>query len=195
MAAQRIATENPLTIAIPQIHDPAAMEFAINRLAEIANGDLITPHERIYYAQVALDAMGRYAADPVKYAFYDLVRIQESIVKSLDQPALAEFAAQALGNLGTARAQRMLSDVASHTGRPIEVRRAAAAAFRAAVRRQHLQLTTQEILLQYDRYNLSEHLDRETQQVLGHVLDTIEGRGAESPPPQPPHVEEPAPAS
>ena len=35
-------------------------------------------------------------------------------------------------------------------------------------------LTSQEILLQYDRYNNSEQLDRETQLVLGSLLNSIE---------------------
>jgi hypothetical protein len=55
-------------------------------------------------------------------------------------------------------------------------------------------LTTTEVLLQYKLYNLSEHLDRETQAVLGHVLDTIEGAGLETPASQPAYVEEPPPS-
>ena len=37
-------------------------------------------------------------------------------------------------------------------------------------------LTQQDILLQYDRYNASETLDEQTQQVLGGILDSIERR-------------------
>jgi hypothetical protein len=163
-------------------------------LAALAGPDFLTPRERIYFAQVALEAFARYAAEPEVYSFYEPARVQDSLVKAIDQPELAPFAARALGMLGTARGQRALVEVASQHARPIEVRQAAAVAFREAVAREHLQLTTKDVLLQYQIYNLSEHLDRETQVVLGHVLDTIEGARLETPPPQPADVEEPAPS-
>jgi hypothetical protein len=37
-------------------------------------------------------------------------------------------------------------------------------------------LTQKDILRQYDRYNASETLDKQTQQVLGGLLDSIERR-------------------
>jgi hypothetical protein len=45
-------------------------------------------------------------------------------------------------------------------------------------------LTTDQILLQYNRYNASETADADTQRVLGSLLDTIESRrtGASQPP-------------
>jgi HEAT repeat protein len=191
--ARQVAREHPLIEVFPEIRDPLTLDFAIARLATLAGPDFITPRERIYFAQVALEAFARYAADPVLYRFYEPARVQEAIIKAVDQPELSVFAARALGMLGTARAQRSLVDVTSQHGRPIELRQAAAVAFREAVAREHLQLTTKEVVLQYQIYNLSEHLDRETQVVLGHVLDTIEGAGLE-PTPQAAHVEEPSPA-
>jgi hypothetical protein len=115
-------------------------------------------------------------------------------VKAVDQTALAPLAIGVLGTLGTALAQRTLVDVASESGRPLAVRQAAAAAFRTAVAREHLQLTTKEILLQYDRYRLSEPLGPETQALLRHVLDTIEGKIEEPPSPNPADVQEPLPS-
>jgi hypothetical protein len=37
-------------------------------------------------------------------------------------------------------------------------------------------LTTAQILLQYDRYNQSETLDKPTQELLGSILDHLEAR-------------------
>jgi HEAT repeat protein len=192
--ARYVAKGDPRTEVFPEIHDAATLDFAIGRLAAIAGPDFITPRERIYFAQVALEAFARYAAAPGAYAFYEPARVQDSMIKAVDQPELSLFAVRALGMLGTARAQRSLVDVASQHARPLELRQAAAVAFREAVAREHLQLTTTEVLLQYKLYNLSEHLDRETQAVLGHVLDTLEGAGLETPASQPAHVEEPAPS-
>ncbi|MEN6493458.1 MAG: hypothetical protein ABFD16_04125, partial [Thermoguttaceae bacterium] len=55
-------------------------------------------------------------------------------------------------------------------------RKAALAAFQQSVTKHGVLLTSQEILMQYDRYNQSEKLDRDTQQVLGSILDSIETR-------------------
>jgi HEAT repeat protein len=195
IAARRIAGSDRLTAVFPMIYDAASLDYAMRRLLAIADGDFVTPQEHLYYAQVALDALARYADDPVMYRFYEPARVQLSIAKALDEPELAPLAAKALGRLGSAAAQRALVDVASHIGRPIDVRQAAALAFRQAVIREHLQLTTKEILLQYERYNQSASLDRQTQLVLGHVLDTLEGVREEPPPSHPADVEDPNPAS
>ncbi|MBW3596225.1 MAG: hypothetical protein KY475_03005 [Planctomycetes bacterium] len=185
LAAQTIAFGDPLIVAIPQIYDPVTLDFAATRLTALAPHGPVLPVERLRFAGVAIDALGRYAAAPVKYSFYRLPQVQESVVKAIDLPDLAVPAARALGSLGTTLAQQSLVNVASQHARPLEVRQAAAEAFREAVARQNLQLTTDEILLQYDRYNRSERLDPETQAVLGHVLDTLEGVG-EEPPASPP---------
>jgi hypothetical protein len=59
---------------------------------------------------------------------------------------------------------------------PIEAREAVADAFASAVKRSGTMLTTDEIQLQYERYNASENQPVETQKVLGRVLDVIESR-------------------
>lgn len=193
--ARRIAAGDRLTEAFPQVYEPATLDPVTRRLVTLAGGDIVTPPERIHFARVALDALGRYAADPVRYGFYHVVSVEDSLIKAVNQTELALPALHALGQLGTAAAQRTLVDTASQHARPLEVRQAAAAAFRVAVARQHLQLTTQEILLQYNRYNLSERHDRETQLVLGSVLDTIEGGGKEPPAALTPDVEASPPSS
>ena len=64
--------------------------------------------------------------------------------------------------------------MASENSRSLAQRRAAASSFALAVAHRGLLLSREEILLQYDRYNRSAELDRETQQVLGSILDAIE---------------------
>ena len=85
-------------------------------------------------------------------------------------------AAPVLGGLATPGAQAALVDVASNPSFDLIDRQAAAKAFAAAVARRGVLLTTRAIGTQYDRYNASEGLDAETQQVFGSVLDVIEAR-------------------
>ena len=65
-------------------------------------------------------------------------------------------------------------DLAARLTQPIDVRQAAALAFAGSVRRYGIQLTKAEILQQYDNYNASAKQDKETQEVLASILDTIE---------------------
>ena len=64
--------------------------------------------------------------------------------------------------------------MASQPGRPLAHRQAAAAGFAQAVERRGIMLTSDEILIQYDKYNRSRIQDAETQQVLASILDAIE---------------------
>ena len=58
----------------------------------------------------------------------------------------------------------------------MDVRQSAQQAFDQAVEDHRLLLKREAILLQYDRYNASANLDKQTQNILGAILDTIERR-------------------
>jgi hypothetical protein len=57
------------------------------------------------------------------------------------------------------------------------MRQAARDAFHVAVNKRGLLLLRTKIMQQYDRYNQSAALDKDTQQLLGSILDTIETKG------------------
>lgn len=103
-------------------------------------------------------------------------RLEELVQAAYRVPTLATQAVTILGNLSTPRCQKMLVDQASQVEQPLDARKAALAAFQQSVTKHGVLLTSQEILMQYDRYNQSEKLDRDTQQVLGAILDSIEAR-------------------
>jgi hypothetical protein len=97
---------------------------------------------------------------------------------ALYRPATATTAITALSTLGTPESQRTLVNLASQSSLSNEVRRNAAKAFRTSAQARGVLLTTDEILAQYDRYNASAEADAETQEILGAVLDAIEGARA-----------------
>ena len=78
--------------------------------------------------------------------------------------------------MGTAKAQKALVNTASRNSLDLVSRQSAAEAFDRAVQKRRVMLTQQDILRQYDRYNASETLDKQTQQVLGGILNSIERR-------------------
>ncbi len=112
-----------------------------------------------------------------QYSFYNLFRQEPAFITAVSVSSLTRYASPVLGFMGTPKAQEALVNTASRNSLDLVSRQAAAEAFGRAVRKRRVMLTQQDILRQYDRYNASETLDKQTQQVLGGILDSIE-RGA-----------------
>jgi len=168
--------EDTLTTVFPRIHDSEMAGFEVSRLVALAGRNLMTPDERVDQAAAALDALAFLAERSEPQPVYDLVRHETSVIRALTAPGLSAEAARVLGRLATPKCQTALVDFISQHARPIEDRKAAAAALDEAVARRGILLTKAQLLLQYNRYNSSETLDKETQAVLGHVLDTLESK-------------------
>jgi hypothetical protein len=168
--------DDRFALAFPLPHDAPGLAFFTRRLLDRAGRMTIDEPERFTQASQALDALIAFGEQPEVYGFYDLMRHEDPIERALFTPGLTQQAARLLGMLGTPRAQRALVNRASQNATDLAGRQAAAAAFAAAVALRGTLLTTAEIEQQYDRYNESEHLDTETQAVLGSLLDAIEKR-------------------
>lgn len=171
---ESVTASDPLTETFPRPHDTVGLSVASRRLLERAGDDLATYDERMMHAETAIDHLAKLAEDSKRYGFYDLLRIESSIEQAANTPALANKATHVLGLFGTPTAQRLLVSLASQNARQLSQREAAAQAFETAVARRGLLLARNEILLQYDRYNQSKTLSRETQAVLASLLDSIE---------------------
>jgi hypothetical protein len=168
--------EDRLTYVFPAIADSEVAAELVLRLERIAGRNLIGRDERMDMASAALDALADMVDQPPTGPKWDVLRHESQVIRALAVPGLTPKAARVLGLLGTARSQTALVDFASHFGRPIEDRQAAAAALAEAVKRRGPMLTRQQIRQQYDRYNASETQDAQTQAVLGSILDIIESR-------------------
>lgn len=142
-------------------------------------------------AQQAVAWAGRLAADRLDR--YDARRLSAGLERALWQPQASAAAAAVLGELGTPSGQRALADFASNTTQPLAARQAAGAALVKSVARFGTRLTTQEIVLQYERYNRTEQQSKDEQQLWGSILDAIEAgkRSAEAIPPSRPDTQTP----
>jgi hypothetical protein len=170
--AQRLANEDPLVLAAPRPHGEGALATLVERAVALADRPLADKKVRIEQAGKALDWLAKLleAGAP-----YDELRRDAALVnRTLFVPDLAEQSIRVFAALGTAESQSALADYASATSIPIATRQAAAAALAASVQRFGTQLTSAQILRQYDRYNASETADADTQQILGQILDVIE---------------------
>jgi hypothetical protein len=170
--AQLIAKNNPLVLAMPRPHAESALAALVEQTLSLAGSPPVAKEVRTAQAAQALAWLAKLLAEGSPY---DELRRDASLVNrtlhvnELSAPSLALLAA-----LGTAESQAALADFASAQNLPIESRRQAAAALAANVQRAGLQLSRDQILRQYDRYNASETAGPETQQLLGQVLDIIE---------------------
>jgi hypothetical protein len=170
--AERIAREQPLTLAFSRPHDEQSFQWQMGQLAALGPRAFVGHAERQRQAALALDLLAALSVAP--QGIYDLRRMEDSVLTALYNPALSTKAAAVLANLGTPESQRALVDTASRSGLPLEVRKAAVEAFRRNSQKHGILLTTGEIRRQYDRYNNSRSLDAAAQQVLGLILDCIE---------------------
>jgi CheY-like chemotaxis protein len=171
---QMITAADPLAETFPRPHDEVGVSLAARRLLDRAGDNFASFEERTMHASLALDHLARLAKESGTYSFYDLLRTEAAVTQAMSTPELTDQAARVLGLFGTPTAQRSLVTLASQNARRLKERQVAAKAFSMAISRRGLLLARNEILLQYDRYNQSKVLDRETQRVLSSLLDAIE---------------------
>lgn len=168
------AETDDLARAMPYVHTVPTLDFQMTQLFRKAALAFVPYSERQRQAVVSLNHMARLASDPAAAKRYDVLRLEPAALSAIRTPGLAPHAAPVLAGLATHHAQLALVELASDANVDIVERQAAAKAFATAVARRGVLLTTGEIGIQYDRYNASETLDPDSQQVLASVLDTIE---------------------
>ncbi len=170
--AKRLAAAFTRTIAFPQATDVETIEKQAGHLLALRGRLAVGGDVRQRQAELALAWLADLSGS--SQAVYDLRRCERVLQDALQSQNHSAAAAAALANLGTHGAQRALVDLASQSSRPIGMRQAAEAAFAKSVPLRGIQLTSDEIVRQYDRYNASRDLNEATQKVLGSILDTIE---------------------
>jgi hypothetical protein len=170
--ARHLVRNDPRAEAFPRPSSDETVRWQVEHLAA-RWGDMLPAAERKRHAASALDWLAQLSG-PAAGALYDLSRVEAPVAAALAVPGLSAKACAVLGNLGTPESQQALVDLASRKSAPLAERKAALGAFRTAVQRRGILLTTPKIRLQYDRYNQSAQEDSATQAVLGMILDCIE---------------------
>jgi hypothetical protein len=171
-AAQRMAAEFPRVYATVRPHSPGDLEKDVARLQKLAGRSLVTGPEMHAQAEQALIWIGE-LADQGNVP-YEMQRLAPSVVRALFFNDLTATAAATLAKLPSAAGQQEMVNLASLRTTPIALRRELAKAFDENIARFGVQLTSDQIVAQYERYNLSVDADKDTQQVLGLLLDSLE---------------------
>lgn len=171
--AQRIADDHGTTvIAVARPHSAEATASLAERLVAQLPSGWPTSEERLARAEAARTAI----AELIKQGpgFYGFDRRRDEVMAVLGAGD-KESSLTTLVGLGTPDSQVRLLEAATFEVRSIEDRLAAAEAFAKSVDQHGVLLTSDQIRLQYDRYNASETAPEATQKVLGSLLDTLEG--------------------
>ena len=170
--AQRMAADFPRAFASPRPHSAEDVAKDVAKLKKLSGRNLVMADEGLAQAKQALIWIGDLADQ--KNSPFDKRELANSVLKALFFPELASTAAPVLAKLPSALGQQSMVDLASLRTTPIELRKELAAAIDDSIRRHGVLLTTDQIIEQYNRYNLSVDADRDTQIVLGLILDSLE---------------------
>ena len=162
-------------LVFPLSTDRDAIASQLAQLEKLDSFWAVTSDDRFRHAQRAVEWLEEATVDP-ELGFYNFGSHQDQLLGLLYHPEFTSSAAKILASQPTAVAQRAMLGFVSQSDLPIEAREQVVDAFESAVNRGGTMLTTDDIELQYERYNASESLPVETQQVLGRVLDIIEAR-------------------
>ena len=168
--------DDPKYLAIPFATDADHVSSHIRQLRQKLDPWQISSFERRKHAAAGIRWLEKIAGDRETYSFYNLGTHEPKLVRMLYVPGFAKHASVILSSLGTPQAQRELVNFASQSTAPVDERKKVVEEFAKSVETGGTLLTTREIQLQYDRYNASEFEEKETQNVLGSILDVIEAR-------------------
>lgn len=170
---QQLAAADKHLLAVSRPRSAEAMKSLVERLTALG-GPALSADERTAQARQAIEWLGQLFATDLPYD--ELRRDAVILEQAVYNPEFSKAALAALAHVGTAGSQRTLVDFASLESQPLELRQLAVDAFANSRKRYGVLLSTQEIALQYDRYNASETASAEVQQLLGRVLDVLENK-------------------
>ena len=169
-SARSIASEHEHVIATLRPHNDQAMQELVTRLLAQLPSSWPTAEQRIEQRVQAIKSMNHLLDN--ERTFYRLRAASDEITQSVYPASDATW--QLLSRLGTRDSQLALLTHASSANEAIASRQAAAKAFADSVGRFGVRITADEIVHQYDLYNASAKGSKESQQVLGDILDTLE---------------------
>ena len=177
--ADRLAERYDGVLVSPMVMNDRVIARQIDNLFQGVRYQDANQAERGENALKALNQLDRYASQPERYPFYDLLSYQDDLLGGLASPSRAASTCRVLGEMGTPDAQRRLLQFASNLQLPLELRQVAADAFAVAVQKRGVMLSRQEIMAQYERYNASEEESAESRILLGTLLDVLESRSSD----------------
>ncbi|MCS7238643.1 MAG: response regulator [Thermoguttaceae bacterium] len=172
--AQQVAARNPMGKAFSRPHSLESIKWQVDELRRLDHGALLARNERSWVAQAILQVLARDIDRTAQ--ILSLSRMEPVLAVQLNFPDRAPAAMKLLGAIGSPTAQTSLVQFASRQSVPEALRREAVQVFGETVSRFGILLTTKQIERQYDLYNQIGPTSPIEREILGAILDAIEGR-------------------
>lgn len=169
--AERAADVVESAVVVPAPYSPEALNYVHNQVMRLAPTRQIAPEIRLEHTYYVLEQLAALLSREQPPAFYDYLQLEPAVIAASQVSSLSAQAATVLGRMGTPQAQLALVEQASLPSNAGEDRDAAVNAFRQAVERRGIGLTTAEIERLYALYRQSAD---EQQSPLRELLDIIE---------------------
>ena len=176
LIVRRLAQSDPLIRIIDLNFNTQIVNSQLALFEGLSSSWELTDSSRVIHAAVATQWLAKLSSNRQRYGFYNLQKHEDSIYRMLYVAGRTREATNIAAKLGTARAQRELVNYASQNGQDLDSREAAVEAFAEAVKEHGVLLTTDEIRLQYSRYNSSATQTKDVQAIFGAMLDAIENK-------------------
>lgn len=172
--ARQVATRSPLAQAFSRPHSPESLKWQVDQLRQLSRGGLLTCDERRWVAQTLMQQL---VTDVNRTnRLMSLSRLEPTLTLQLQYPERATAALTLLGAIGSATAQASLLQFASRQSVDEPLRREAVRVFAETVARHGILLTTKQIERQYELYNQLGPTSPVDREILGAILDAIEGQ-------------------
>jgi CheY-like chemotaxis protein len=171
--AEALAQGDRLAEVMIRPVDHAGLESQLASVGRPLTAGVVPAEVRRQQTARALKLLAQIA--DVSAGGYQLTGIDEAVDLACYDAGLNAAACAVLAKVNSPGAQRQLVDLASNDALPIELRQAAGEGFRDSVARRGILLTSEQMLVQYARYNESQRKGQATQRLLGSILDCLEG--------------------
>jgi CheY-like chemotaxis protein len=171
-SAERLARGAALCHVVDEPQNLEAVKFQAARLLSLPGAQPVPLDVRKQHAAWAMATLAELTAR--KVTWLDALRISRALEGALYSPSVTPQVASLLANAGTASGQRELVQFAAQESLPLSSRELAALAFARSVANHGILLTSDQILAQYDRYNINAGRNPDTHKVMLIILDAIE---------------------
>lgn len=162
----------PLTLSVAVPSHPQDLAGLIARAKMLPAVRSVNVEQRLEWARTAMAWFLVFVEHPPEGI--SRMEIESAAIRALEVPQLQELGLEILGQLATPKSQSALVEAVSRNDWPVALRGKALSALRKAVEKRGVQLTTQQILRQYERYNQSAQSPPEVRKILGLALDCLE---------------------
>jgi hypothetical protein len=181
----RLSPDNPfavsLSVVYPVIKNDKQAEKTEKDLLRKTGTVIVPPEVRIEQAKKTLgwltniiETAEKKTAEKSGQTIYRFENYDETLRRALSSDVLLESALALAAATKSASAQDAIYNIVSDNIFPMPVREQAAAAFKENIERYGILLRGKQVQQLYDRYNASEYEPKETQILLGKIIDLVE---------------------